>query len=908
MRSFRIARFIRNGGSSLPYPRGDRVAQLRRCAVRRILRGIVNTQETSAAATDAPSLYFVVHTHWDREWYQPFQTMRARLVKMADRMIPMIESGALPSFHFDGQTIVLEDYLAVRPAMRPRLRKLIASNKIQIGPWYVLADSFLVSGESLIRNLEIGRADARKFGRALNIGYLPDQFGHIAQMPQILAGFGMDTAVLWRGVGADVTRHRFRWEALDGTPVTTIYLPSGYWNGANLPLESLDRFVERASKIAQAEMSFAQGGPILVMNGTDHTEPDPRLYARVNEAREVSAMTLEIGTLEGFAALIRERGAPVVDSHRGELRSALRAYLLPGVTSARTWIKQRDFENCATLEKYSDPMAAMAAELSRGAGLEQFLDLAWRTELKNHPHDSICGCSVDQVHADMRYRFDQVAAIAESVVRSAAEAILGTQAGSTRLAVLNPTFSRQALVRAEIELPDNSADWEIEADDGSRIPIAIEHRRSADATVVPVEFVAHNLEQAGFSFFNLVRATARKESESQGAASIENEFYRIAPSARGLSITDLRRGRAMELYFEDDGDRGDEYNFDAVGDGDAISHPAALSTCVEAAGAVRKRVIQQIRFDIPESLTPGRGARATATVALEIELTATLYAGLDRVDFSARVMNPARDHRLRAALSIPVVSPESIHDTSFGVVRRSGHPTEAGGTEEFCPTSPHRTFTAVESSELSVAMMSRGLYEAEVRANTPGSSTILLTMIRCVGWLSRSDLRMRPGGAGPQLEAPGAQEIGEHRFEFAMTTYRGSYRDATLIETAQAYAYPPRAFFASHSDTAARFLIRCDNPLVAFSTARARERGNAYRVRAFSMSDCPEEVRFAFGPNRRARIVRLDGAAVPRRAMRRTREGSIAMNLRPFEIVTFKVAAASRRAAKKYFRESGKRD
>ncbi|HTR62931.1 MAG TPA: hypothetical protein VMH37_14565, partial [Candidatus Binataceae bacterium] len=145
-------------------------------------------------------LYFVVHTHWDREWYQPFQQMRARLVAMADRMIPLVESGEIPFFHFDGQTIVLDDYLEIRPEMAPRLKALIRAGKIQVGPWYVLADSFLVSGESLVRNLEIGMATARKFGRPLDVGYLPDQFGHIAQLPQILAGFGFRTAALWRGV------------------------------------------------------------------------------------------------------------------------------------------------------------------------------------------------------------------------------------------------------------------------------------------------------------------------------------------------------------------------------------------------------------------------------------------------------------------------------------------------------------------------------------------------------------------------------------------------------------------------------------------------------------------------------------------------------------------------------------
>jgi mannosylglycerate hydrolase len=385
----------------------------------------------SAAPMD--HLYFVVHTHWDREWYQPFQQMRARLAKMADRMIPLVERGEIPFFHFDGQTIVLEDYLELRPKMERRLRALIRAGKIQVGPWYVLADSFLVSGEALIRNLEIGMAIARRFGRPLGTGYLPDQFGHIAQMPQILAGFGFRSAVLWRGVGADVTRSSFEWEALDGSVVRTIYLPFGYSNGANLPLDTVDTFLKRAQTIAERGRAFANGEPILVMTGTDHAEPDPRLQTRINEAREVSPLEFEIGPLEAFTRRVEDAPVDGTQRHRGELRSPLRAHLLPGVTSARTWIKQRDFENCAALERFAEPLAALANALGRGEGLNDYLELAWRMELQNHPHDSICGCSVDQVHRDMRYRFDQAAMIAETVVRRASAAILGAApAGNPR--------------------------------------------------------------------------------------------------------------------------------------------------------------------------------------------------------------------------------------------------------------------------------------------------------------------------------------------------------------------------------------------------------------------------------------------------------------------------------------------
>src|ERR1700687_998523 len=438
------------------------------------------------------SLYFVVHTHWDREWYQPFQQMRARLVAMTDRMIPLVERGTIPFFHFDGQTIVLEDYLEVRPRAERRLRALIRARKIQIGPWYVLADSFLVSGESLIRNLEIGMAIARRFGRPLDVGYLPDQFGHIAQMRQLLAGFGFTTAVLWRGVGADVDRNRFTWEGLDGSSVLTIYMPNGYSNGANLPLESVESFVARAKQIARREREFANGAPILVMNGTDHVDPDPRLITRINEAREISALTFEVGPLETYVRRIADLPRDGTPAHRGELRSPLRAHLLPGVTSARTWIKQRDFDNCRALERYADPLAAFANALGRGDGLDAYLEMAWRITIQNHPHDSICGCSVDQVHTDMRYRFDQAAMLAETVTRRAARACFGESgADGSEFAVFNPSFSTRALVSGEAEVAEPGAHYAVQTSDGRQFPVTIEvthAERTVDSEMPCAEF------------------------------------------------------------------------------------------------------------------------------------------------------------------------------------------------------------------------------------------------------------------------------------------------------------------------------------------------------------------------------------------------------------------------------------
>ena len=144
----------------------------------------------------------VPHTHWDREWYAPFQRYRVQLVHLVDDLLDLLEADpSFTRFLLDGQTAVIDDYLAVRPEAEPRLRALAGAGRLQVGPWMILMDEFMVSGETIVRNLQHGLARAAALGgdAAMRVGYLPDMFGHIAQMPQLLRLAGLEHAVVWRG-------------------------------------------------------------------------------------------------------------------------------------------------------------------------------------------------------------------------------------------------------------------------------------------------------------------------------------------------------------------------------------------------------------------------------------------------------------------------------------------------------------------------------------------------------------------------------------------------------------------------------------------------------------------------------------------------------------------------------------
>ncbi len=436
--------------------------------------GIERTHASSAAV----HLVVVPHTHWDREWYQPFQQFRGRLVRLIDRLLDLLESDAeFTHFHLDGQTIVLADYLEVRPHNQRRLRSLIRAGRVAVGPWYVLPDEFLVSGESIIRNLQIGHRLAAEFGKPLRVGYLPDQFGHNAQMPQILAGFGIQSAVVWRGVGAEIADTLFTWEALDGTRVFTVYLPgSGYSNGRSLP-EGADTLRERLLDIIGEQAAYRRIPSLLLMNGTDHQEPQATLPAALAAATAgLEGVSYEIAPLTRFIERARAEHGELL-TWRGELRSPLRAHLLPGVTSTRVRQKQRDFENVSRLERLAEPLATWADCLD-GQQLAGFTEWAWNLAVQNHPHDSICGCSIDQVHRDMEYRFDQVERVIDEVTRQALATLAraldtGHTAPDPALVVYNPNGDGPAVVRTQVFLDHRTA-FALQDAGGRTMPVHIE--------------------------------------------------------------------------------------------------------------------------------------------------------------------------------------------------------------------------------------------------------------------------------------------------------------------------------------------------------------------------------------------------------------------------------------------------
>jgi mannosylglycerate hydrolase len=445
-------------------------------------------------------LHFYVHTHWDREWYQPFESFRTQLVHLVKGVVRDLESGTLPPFYMDGQSIIFDDVLAVVPSLEPRLRQLMADKKLSAGPWYVLADQMLVSGESLIRNLRFGLQDLSKIGQPSLVGYCPDTFGHSADLPRILNGFGIESATVWRGVPHLDMGPLFWWHSPDGSKVLAYHLTNGYYqtnvheiayadNGTahggaersstanKLPGTVQNPSDGSASEVLSKLLAYVLpwvdlapsdngkacsynrliNGALLPIGG-DHTAP-PRdllqIIDSLNKQLKLENHDLELvpTTLGDFLELVRtstDKPVTLVQKVEGELRfnqsSAAynRSYLLPGVLSTRLYLKRANRLAEYKLARLAEPLAAVVTALGLQTYPHQELEHAWKLLLQNSPHDSICGCSVDEVHREMMVRTAKLNNTVDSLMTATGAAVSGL-ANSSLQAADDPDYNADRL-------------------------------------------------------------------------------------------------------------------------------------------------------------------------------------------------------------------------------------------------------------------------------------------------------------------------------------------------------------------------------------------------------------------------------------------------------------------------------
>ena len=672
------------------------------------------------------TLYIMSGTHWDREWYQPLQGFRYRLVNMIDHLIEYLEqTPEFPVFTFDGQTVVLEDYLEIRPENRPRLEALIQAGRILVGPWYCMPDELILSGESLIANLAEGHRVARSFGvEPWKFGYVCDIFGHAAQTPQIFQGFGLEYAILGRGTQKAETPYFFRWRALDGSECLVHRLEGGRSYGtvvnAVLPRWNKAESDEEKDRVLKEEVDHQfelSGLPAAYLaDAADHQPLHPFLLeykARIERIcpglKVVIADLREMGrAVEPFREELKVR--------TGELNRPQRTpgddcETITNTVSSRYDIKQQN-DRCQTLvEKWMNPLTLLSALQGRPLP-DTYRRLATRYLLQNHPHDSICGCSVTQVHRDMHYRFDQCRLIANELIGDVLfhhRQSLPTGDGWQFLVNLyDPLpYPREETLTLPLILPadfpnryqerfgydDVAASFELFDTDGRRVPYTL-HRVQRDyceRAFGPHEDagwlheVTVRVRLCGGGVTQLIlkpsgRPTRQLGSLLTGPTSAENEYLSLCVNPDGtLCITDKATGKVYTRVgsYLDDAEIGDGwYHCGTIDDRVVTSVGSPCTVSVEADGPTQAvfRIRHEIRVPARVERTTYRMHhlhRSEQTVILPVTTTVTLNKGEDAVRVSTAVHNTARDHRLRLLAETGIPGDRYFASEAFCFVDRA---------------------------------------------------------------------------------------------------------------------------------------------------------------------------------------------------------------------------------------------
>lgn len=761
----------------------------------------------------ALDVHVVSHTHWDREWYHPFERFRQRLVVLIDELLDDPPANGA-SFLLDGQAVLIDDYAAVRPDRLPELAALIRDGTLEAGPWYVLADELIPSGEALVRNLLAGRRTLARIGATSPpLLYCPDSFGHPAALPDIACGFGLPVILLWRGYGSVrwPNGDTIKWTGIGGETVTVYHLPrDGYEYGSHLPADE-PAAAERWERMRRELAPRSTTGVILVPHGADH-------HARQRHWREAlqalehagSADNVHRSSLKQFAERLSERAsAQRLPSVRGELRDSYGyTWTLQGTFATRAHEKRMNAHAERALVRDAEPWAALAARtrLSR----RPLVEAAWRDLLTAQPHDTLCGTSIDEVALAMETRLRGVLVQAHGIREDAIQDLVGHDPVGARgsaerwapaIVVRNAAPRRRSGV-ALIDVEEFVAHVPVGPGSAPRDPtpttlprtkpriaglgalqVLSEEMRNArtesprhypDNDLVVVRRVAAWLEDAppyGIATFAMggrARHFSPADSVVVDGASLRNAHLHVTVDEAGIvTVEHLASGRriANAVSFADEADVGDLYT----------PAPRPRDAVVEFRGVRRVhrgplRGALELRYRIHES-----SRRAPVDAELSVRLVLDAGASFLRVELSGK--NHRHDHRIRIVLRSDVANPAVWADAAFASVQREPivlSDAEAA-MEHAPPTAPLHRYVSLFNDAVGFTAFSDGLAEYEA---TP-LGEVLVTVLRAVGELSKNDLPERPGHAGWPSPTPLAQCLGPFEASFALMLHGPRHADTT---------------------------------------------------------------------------------------------------------------------------------
>lgn len=786
------------------------------------------------------TVHIVSHSHWDREWYLPFEKHRMHLVELVDAILEKFETDeAYRSFFLDGQTIALDDYLEIRPQKREQIEKYVCEGRLCVGPWYVLQDEFLTSGESCVRNLLTGMESAKKYGKVSHIGYFPDAFGNAGQMPQVLKQAGMEAIAFGRGVKPiglnnevksgqyESTFSEMNWQSNDGSSLPGILFANWYNNGMEIPVDEAQAKIYWDERLAKARQ-FAGTSHLLFMNGCDHQPVQKNLPEAIAVAKKLYPDIEFIHSdLETYAKAVKEELSDQTSTVIGELTSQETdgCWTLVNTCSANADLKIANRKGESALERQAEPAAAVAFLLGDEYPAD-LLSYSWKKLMQNHPHDSICCCSVDEVQQEMVTRFNKSKQVADYLISEGKSyiadkidtSVFEKYCEAIPFSVFNTTGrERTGVISVDLDIVRKSGwlkkcayeideitvpEYKLIDADGSSIPFRLEDlgvtfgfdlpkdkfRQPYMARTVRITFEAENVPVMGYRTYALAEGSDidTKETLVTGENRMENSVISVQINGNGtLDITDKMSGRIYRGvgYYEETGDIGNEYMY-KMPEGTEPITTKGDNAKIELVENEPFRAVYKITntITVPEAgdeafedekrhmvfFKERKGGRSKNTVELTIET----YVSLDKHGKGVKIKtvfdNRAKDHRVRIMVPTGIDSKVHSADSVFELVTRNNCHNACWDNPSAC--EHEQGFVSIDDGESGIAVANIGLYEYEMLPDM--NNTLAITLLRATGEI----------GDWGVFPAPEAQCIGISETEIEIVPFSGNIINSKAYE------------------------------------------------------------------------------------------------------------------------------
>ncbi|GGF29424.1 alpha-mannosidase [Halobacillus andaensis] len=761
-------------------------------------------------------VHVVPHMHWDREWYFSTEESRILLVNNMEEIMDRLETDPdYPYYVLDGQTSILEDYFAVKPEAKERVKKLVQDGKLIIGPWYTQTDEMVVGSESIVRNLLYGIKDSKEFGQPMMIGYLPDSFGQSAQMPHILNGFDIKYTIFWRGTserhGTDKTE--FYWETDDGSRVLVQLLPLGYAIGKYLPQEE-DTLKQRMEKYFPVLDRGTTTDHLVLPNGHDQMPIQKDIFEVMGKLRQLYPdREFFLSKYENIFAEIEKQND--LATLEGEFLDGKYMRVHRSIYSTRMDIKAANTRVENKITNVLEPLASMAYDL----GFEYhhgLIELIWKEIMKNHAHDSIGCCCSDKVHREIAGRLflaeEKTDQLIEFYKRQIVDA-METDETADRLTLFNfLPYEREEIVTTEIITKYKG--FSLVHENGEAVDYEILHREEIDPGLIDRQIVHYGnyepfikykiqlkqtLPPMGYTTF-FVKEDEEKRMEDTRSDQVDTDYYQVAVNENGtLHIYDKQLEKSFDqvLLLENGGDDGDEYDFSPLEGEELI-----FSDNVEAEVSIQQNqyaatVEISYSLHVPASLEDRKADNINSEVNVHFTIHISNHKPL--IEVTCELDNKAKDHRLRAYIPTGLSSSFSLADNQFGHIQRDVIDSamdvwqEEKWSERPDAIYPLLSYVGVSNDDYGVSVLSNSTREYEIVGDS--YDTIALTLFRSVGHLGKADMLRRPGRpSGIKLPTPDSQMLGKLNLEFALYPHKGSTLEANAAKAAKEYLTPVETY------------------------------------------------------------------------------------------------------------------